>query len=58
MPNPLNNRRRLPSANAEIEALKKELSDLKAMYVQDMAAISSDMQQLGAQTQNTATPPA
>lgn len=57
MPNSID-RRRVPSANAEIEALKKELQDLKAMYVQDMAAISADMQQLNAQNQSPDAPAA
>jgi Skp family chaperone for outer membrane proteins len=45
MPNPLG-RRRISSASTEVEQLKKELTDLRAAYVQDMQNISNDMTNL------------
>lgn len=55
MPNPIG-RKRIPSASSEVDALKKELEALKAMYVQDMANISADIQTLGTQTQSSEAP--
>ena len=55
MPNPIGRKRSSP-VNAEVEALKKELQDLKSMYFQDISNISADIQTLGQQTQITETP--
>lgn len=41
--------------NSEIERLKKELEDLKAAYVQDMANISNDMSTLSAKVEPSGT---
>lgn len=48
MPNPLGRRSTSPAvaASAEVEALKKELAELKNAYLQDMQNISSDMSEL------------
>jgi hypothetical protein len=54
MPNPIG-RKRIPSATSEVETLKKELEALKAMYIQDMANISADIQTLGTQAAPTDT---
>ena len=55
MPNPIGRKRSSP-VNAEVEALKKELQDLKSMYFQDISNISADIQTLGQQAQITETP--
>ena len=55
MPNPIGRKRSSP-VNAEVEALKKELQDLKSMYFQDISNISADIQTLGQQAQSTETP--
>ena len=55
MPNPIGRKRSSP-VNAEVEALKKVLQDLKSMYFQDISNISADIQTLGQQTQITETP--
>lgn len=55
MPNPIGRKRSSP-VNAEVEALKKELQDLKSMYFQDISNISADIQTLGQQAQVTETP--
>jgi hypothetical protein len=57
MPNPIG-RKRIPSASSEVDTLKKELEALKAMYVQDMANISADIQTLGNQSQPADSQPA
>jgi hypothetical protein len=48
MANPIGRRKRT-SPSAEVEALKKELSELKAAYERDMALISTDIQTLNNQ---------
>lgn len=61
MPNPIG-RRRVDSTPAEakeqISQLKEELDDLRKLYLQDMANVSSDMRALVAQlsTQIEPTP--
>jgi len=55
MPNPIGRKRSSP-VSAEVEALKKELQDLKSMYFQDISNISADIQTLGQQAQSTETP--
>jgi len=54
MPNPIGRKRSSP-VSAEVEALKKELQDLKSMYFQDISNISADIQTLGQQAQSTET---
>ena len=49
MPNPLGRRQVQSSASAEVESLKKELEELKALYRTDMANISADMSHLNSQ---------
>jgi len=56
MPNPIGRKRSSP-VSAEVEALKKELQDLKSMYFQDISNISADIQTLGQQAQSTETTP-
>jgi signal recognition particle GTPase len=59
MPNPLGRNRRIDSgssdSSAEVARLKDELNELRKMYMQDMASVSSDMRvlvsQLAAQTE-------
>lgn len=47
MPNPLGRRRdSIGTASTEVEALKAELAELRAAYVQDMKNISADMSNL------------
>lgn len=60
MPNPLGRRSTSPavSATAEVEALKKELADLKAAYLQDMQNISGDMSQLNQKVETVINTPA
>jgi len=48
MANPIGRRKRV-SPVAEVEALKKELAELKAAYERDMELISSDIQTLNSQ---------
>lgn len=55
MPNPIGRKRSSP-VSAEVEALKKELQDLKSMYFQDISNISADIQTLDQQAQSTETP--
>jgi archaellum component FlaC len=62
MPNPLG-RRRVDTtpveAKEEISKLKEELSDLRKLYLQDMANVSSDMRALVSQlSSQIETPPA
>lgn len=64
MPNPLG-RRRIESTggdSAEVTKLKDELNELRKMYMQDMASVSSDMRvlvsQLAAQNEPAADTPA
>lgn len=54
MPNPLGRRQVQSSTSAEVESLKKELEDLKALYRTDMANISADMSHLNSQLAPTA----
>lgn len=62
MPNPLGRNRRIDSgssdSSAEVARLKDELNELRKMYMQDMASVSSDMRvlvsQLAAQTETPA----
>ena len=65
MPNPLGRHRRTESTggdSAEVTKLKDELNELRKMYMQDMASVSSDMRvlvsQLAAQNQPVADTPA
>lgn len=47
MPNPLGRRRdSTGTASTDVEALKAELAELRAAYVQDMKNISADMSNL------------
>ena len=61
MPNPIG-RRRVDStpteAKEQISQLNEELSDLRKLYLQDMANVSSDMRSLVSQlsTQTESTP--
>ena len=51
----LNRRRSVPAGStAEIEALKKELAELRAAYARDMENISIDMQTLNSKIQPSA----
>ena len=59
MPNPLGRRRvdNTPAeAKAEIASLKDELNDLRKLYLQDMANVSSDMRTLVAQLSSSSAP--
>lgn len=49
MPNPLGRRPTRSATSSEVEALKKELEDLKSLYQTDMANISADMSHLNSQ---------
>ena len=49
MPNPLGRRQVRSSSSTEVDTLKKELEDLKALYQTDMANISADMGHLNSQ---------
>lgn len=52
MPNPLGRRRvdtTLSEAKDEISRLREELNDLRKLYLQDMANVSSDMRALVSQ---------
>jgi len=49
MPNSLGRRQVQVSTSAEVETLKKELAELKALYRTDMANISADMSHLNSQ---------
>ena len=60
MPNPLGRRRvdTTPAgAKDEIARLKDELNDLRKLYLQDMANVSSDMRSLVAQISAQPTSP-
>jgi hypothetical protein len=48
MANPIGRRKRVSPAT-EVEALKKELAELKSAYERDMELISSDIQTLNSQ---------
>lgn len=54
MPNPLGRRPVQSASSGEIEALKKEIEDLKNLYRTDMANISADMNLLNSQIAPTA----
>jgi len=60
VPNPLGRRRIEPTSaesKEEISRLEKELNDLRKLYLQDMANVSSDMRSLVAQLSTTASVP-
>jgi hypothetical protein len=54
MPNPLGRRAIQSASSREVEALKKELEELKDLYRTDMANISADMNLLNSQIAPTA----
>ena len=59
MPNPLGRRRvdtTPAAAKDEIARLKEELNDLRKLYLQDMANVSSDMRALVSQLTPTPEP--
>lgn len=59
VPNPLGRRRvdNTPAgAKDEIARLKDELNDLRKLYLQDMASVSSDMRALVSQLNTTPEP--
>lgn len=63
MPNPLGRNRRIDSgssdSSAEVTRLKDDLNELRKMYMQDMASISSDMRAMVSQlSSQIETPPA